>query len=93
MVTFTIDSENNIAAHAEVPASADNLQTFASEKELGSGVTGEHGIIWVAGRCRLAEQRLHGVLPARAAEQGNAQQDTEYDQHQSPPVHRVNPPA
>src|SRR5579884_440031 len=34
MATFTIDSENNIAAHAEVPASADNLQTFATEKEL-----------------------------------------------------------
>jgi len=34
MATFTIDSENNIAAHAEVPAGADNLQTFATEKEL-----------------------------------------------------------
>ena len=34
MATFTIDSENNIAAHAEVPASADKLQTFATEKEL-----------------------------------------------------------
>jgi len=35
MAAFTIDSENNIAAHAELPASADNLQTFATEKELG----------------------------------------------------------
>ena len=34
MATFTIDSENNIAAHAEVPASSENMQSFASEKEL-----------------------------------------------------------
>jgi hypothetical protein len=34
MSTFTIDSENNIAAHAEVPASSDHQQCFASEKEL-----------------------------------------------------------
>ena len=34
MATFTIDTENNIAAYAEVPADADNLQSFASEKEL-----------------------------------------------------------
>ena len=31
---FTIDSDNNIAAHAEVPAAATNLQSFATEKEL-----------------------------------------------------------
>ena len=34
MATFTIDSENNIAAHAGIPAGADNLQSFATEKEL-----------------------------------------------------------
>ena len=34
MSTFTIDSEDNIAAHAEIPAGSDNLQSFASEKEL-----------------------------------------------------------
>ena len=34
MATFTIDTDNNIAAHAEAPAAADNLQPFASEKEL-----------------------------------------------------------
>jgi hypothetical protein len=34
MTTFTIDTENNIAAHAGVPGDADNLQSFASEKEL-----------------------------------------------------------
>ena len=31
---FTIDSENNIAVCTEAPASTDNLQAFASEKEL-----------------------------------------------------------
>ena len=34
MATFTIDTENNIAARAEVPAGSDNLEMFASEKEL-----------------------------------------------------------
>ncbi len=34
MATFIVDTENNIAAHAEVPASSENLQSFASEKEL-----------------------------------------------------------
>ena len=31
---FTIDENNNIAMHATTPASTDNLQFFASEKEL-----------------------------------------------------------
>ncbi len=31
---FTIDSDNNIAAHAGSPASTENLEMFASEKEL-----------------------------------------------------------
>ena len=34
MATFTIDAENNIAAHAATPASAENLQTFANGKDL-----------------------------------------------------------
>ena len=34
MATFTIDFENNIIAHAGVPASADPQQLFATEKEL-----------------------------------------------------------
>ena len=34
MAIFTIDTDNNIAAHATTPASADNLQSFATEKEL-----------------------------------------------------------
>ena len=34
MATFTIDSENNIAAHAAVPANLDNQQAFTTEKQL-----------------------------------------------------------
>src|SRR5258707_5038603 len=34
MATFTIDTENNIAAHTAVPANLDNLQTFATEQDL-----------------------------------------------------------
>jgi Protein of unknown function (DUF3489) len=34
MSTFTIDSENNIASGASAPADSDNVQSFASEKEL-----------------------------------------------------------
>src|SRR5258706_7088100 len=33
-MAFTIDSENNIAAHAAVPANIENAQAFATEKEL-----------------------------------------------------------
>ena len=31
---FTIDSENNITAHAAVPAGADESQSFSTAKEL-----------------------------------------------------------
>jgi hypothetical protein len=34
MATFTIDSENNLAAHAAVPTNLENAQAFATEKEL-----------------------------------------------------------
>ena len=34
MSMFTIDSENNIAAHAEIPAGSENMQSFATEREL-----------------------------------------------------------
>jgi hypothetical protein len=33
-MTFTIDTDNNIAAHAGTPASAENVQSFASYQEL-----------------------------------------------------------
>jgi hypothetical protein len=34
MATFTIESENNIVAHAGTPATTDHLQLFSTEKEL-----------------------------------------------------------
>ena len=34
MNTFTIDTDNNITAHAGLPASADHTQSFAAAKEL-----------------------------------------------------------
>jgi hypothetical protein len=33
-IVFTIDPDNNIAVHAGPPASTENLETFATEKEL-----------------------------------------------------------
>jgi hypothetical protein len=38
MATLTIDTENNIAAHAAVPTNLDNLQAFATtgrEPDIG----------------------------------------------------------
>ena len=46
MSTFTIDSENNIAAHAEVPAGAENLQSFATEKELAKLAPSGPALAW-----------------------------------------------
>src|SRR6267142_2097869 len=34
MTTFTIDSDNNITAHAGLPAGADESQSFTNAKEL-----------------------------------------------------------
>ena len=34
MSTFTIDAENNITAHATLPAGTDESQSFSSAKEL-----------------------------------------------------------
>ena len=34
MATFTIDTENNIAAHTAVPTNLENAQAFATEKDL-----------------------------------------------------------
>ena len=44
-MTFTIDTDNNITAHAAAPAAQDNLVVFASQKEL-SKATAE----WPASR-------------------------------------------
>jgi len=34
MAAFTIDTDNNIAAHAGPPPVADNLHVFTTQKEL-----------------------------------------------------------
>jgi hypothetical protein len=40
MSIFTIDAENNITAHAELPASADASQSLSSAKELSKLTAG-----------------------------------------------------
>lgn len=46
MATFTIDSENNIAAHAGLPAGADESQSFTTAKELAK-LTADWPISWL----------------------------------------------
>ena len=58
MVTFTIDSENNIIAHAGVPASADPQQLFATEKELAKLAAD-----WPGARLIEVWNSLAGVAP------------------------------
>jgi hypothetical protein len=55
---FTIDSENNIVAHAALPAGADGSQSFASEKELAK-LTAE----WPASRLVDTWNSFAGVAP------------------------------
>ena len=58
MSAFTIDSENNIAAHAEVPAGSENLQSFATERELAK-LAGE----WPGSRLVEVWNSFAGVAP------------------------------
>ena len=58
MTTFTIDKDNNITAHAEVPAGADPGQSFSTEKELAK-VTAE----WPASRLVETWNSFAGVAP------------------------------
>jgi hypothetical protein len=58
MATFTIDTDNNIAAHAGTPASADNLESFATEKELAKLAAG-----WPAARLVETWNSFAGVTP------------------------------
>ena len=46
MARFTIDIENNIAAHAAVPTKLENLQSFATEKELAKLPADWPGVAW-----------------------------------------------
>jgi Protein of unknown function (DUF3489) len=55
---FTIDSENNIVAHAELPASTDESQSFSTPKELAK-LTAE----WPASRLVETWNSFAGVAP------------------------------
>ena len=58
MSTFTIDSENNIAAHAEVPAGSENRNSFETERELAK-LAGE----WPGSRLVEVWNSFAGVAP------------------------------
>jgi hypothetical protein len=58
MATFTIDSDNNIVAHTELPAGVDESQSFSSAKELAK-VTAE----WPASRLVDTWNSFVGVAP------------------------------
>jgi hypothetical protein len=57
-MTFTIDTDNNIAAHAGHPASAENLQSFASQQELA-----KLAATWPAARLVETWNSFAGVAP------------------------------
>jgi hypothetical protein len=58
MATFTIDSDNNIVAHAGTPATTDHLQLFSSEKELAK-LAGD----WPGSRLADVWNSFAGVTP------------------------------
>jgi hypothetical protein len=58
MTTFTIDSDNNIAAHPALPEGADATQAFASQKELAK-LTAD----WPATRLVDVWNSFAGVAP------------------------------
>src|SRR3984957_3393319 len=58
MATFTIDIENNITAHAALPAGADESQSFSTAKELVK-LTAE----WPASRLVDTWNSFTGVAP------------------------------
>ena len=58
MSTFTIDSDNNITAHAGLPAGADESQSFSNTKELAK-LTAE----WPASRLVDTWNSFAGVAP------------------------------
>jgi hypothetical protein len=58
MATFTIDSDNNITAHAELPVGADQSQAFTNQKEMAK-VTAD----WPASRLVDTWNSFAGVAP------------------------------
>ena len=65
MSTFTIDSDNNITAHAGLPAGADESQSFSSAKELAK-LTAE----WPASRPGRYLEQLRRRRAVRRSEAG-----------------------
>ena len=57
MATFTIDSDNNITAHAGLPAGADNSQSFTNQKELAK-LTADWTYPWVCGNCTEPKYKM-----------------------------------
>src|ERR1700722_4278782 len=58
MATFTIDSDNNITAHAALPPGADESQSFSTAKELAK-LTAE----WPASRLVDTWNSFAGIAP------------------------------
>lgn len=58
MATFTIDTDHNITAHAQLPAGADELQSFSTAKELAK-LTSE----WPVSRLVDTWNSFAGVAP------------------------------
>lgn len=58
MSTFTINSDNNITAHAGLPASAENLPSFATAKELA-----KLSATWPASRLVEVWNGFAGAVP------------------------------
>ena len=58
MATFTIDSHNNITAHAGLPADADESELFSNQKELAKLTAG-----WPASRLVDIWNSFAGVAP------------------------------
>jgi hypothetical protein len=57
-MTFTIDTDNNIAAHGAQPASAENMQSFSSHQELA-----ELAADWAGARLIEIWNSFAGVAP------------------------------
>src|SRR5438067_260737 len=58
MTTFTIDSENNIVAHTDLPAGDDESQSFSTPKQLGKLTAA-----WPASRLVDTWNSFAGVAP------------------------------
>ena len=58
MATFTIDTDSNIAAHTAVPTNTENMEAFATERELAKLSAG-----WAGSRLVEIWNSFAGVAP------------------------------